>query len=220
MWGKTPQIFPLILTDWNCVLFHNAIGTRKVAFEMLQVTKKADYAVRLMVEVAAHAGESVTTAQIAERQAMPYQFLRKVAQILAAKGLLVTERGGRGGLALARPAEGISVLDILQALDLPPINDCSVDSDNCARRHICAVYPVWFEAQCEMERVLGETALSKLVRAHRVLQSRAHATERGQTAPIRGSISPILDGPRAHERRNGDSLELPKETPVKGGREL
>ena len=187
---------------------------------MLQITKKADYAVRLMVEVAAHSGESVTTAQIAERQAMPYQFLRKVAQALAAKGLLASERGGKGGLTLARPAEQISVLDILQALDLPPINDCAVDPDDCVRREICAVYPVWFEAQREMERVLGGTALSKLVRAHRVLQPRADPTGCGQTAPIRGSKSPVLDSSRARERRKGDSLELPKETPVKGGWEL
>ena len=62
---------------------------------MLQITRKADYAVRLMVEVAAHSGESVTTAEIAESQAMPYQFLRKVAQVLSAKGLLASERGGR-----------------------------------------------------------------------------------------------------------------------------
>ena len=172
---------------------------------MLQITRKADYAVRLMVEVAAHSGESVTTAEIAESQAMPYQFLRKVAQVLSAKGLLASERGGKGGLTLARPPENISVLDILQALDLPPINDCAVDPDDCARREICAVYPVWFEAQREIERVLGGTALSKLVRAHRVLQSRAHAAGRGQTAHIRGSKGPILDCPRARERRNGAS---------------
>jgi Rrf2 family protein len=187
---------------------------------MLQITKKADYAVRLMLEVASHSGGAITTAEIAKRQDIPYPFLRKVAQTLATKGLLASERGGKGGLTLARPAEGISVLDILQALDLPPLNDCAVDPDDCVRREICAVYPVWFEAQREMERVLGGTALSKLVRAHRVLQSRADATERGQTAPIRGSKGPILDGPRADERRNGNPLELPKETPVKGGWEL
>lgn len=187
---------------------------------MLQITRKADYAVRLMVEVATHSGESVTTAQIAESQAMPYQFLRKVAQALAAKGLLASERGGRGGLTLARPAGQISVLDILKALDSPAVNECVVDPDSCERREICAVYPVWFEAQREMERVLGGTALSKLVRAHRVLQSRVHATGRGQTAPKRDPKRSNLNGQRARECGNGNPLELPKETPVKGGMDL
>lgn len=149
---------------------------------MLQITKRADYAVRLMVEVAAHQGRPVTTAEIAERQEIPYQFLRKVGRELASKGLLVSERGGRGGLSLARGAEEISVLDVLRALDLPPMNDCSVDPDNCARRESCAVFPVWFEAQRAIDRVLGGATLSKLVRTHRALQPRPATGERGQKA--------------------------------------
>lgn len=137
---------------------------------MLQITKRADYAVRLMVEVAAHRGMPITTAEIARREGIPYQFLRKVARELAARGLLVSERGGRGGLSLAREAEEISVLDIMRALDAPPLNDCSIQPDRCARREACAVFPVWFEAQREIDRVLKGATLAKLVRAHRVLQ--------------------------------------------------
>jgi DNA-binding IscR family transcriptional regulator len=70
------------------------------------------------------------------------------------------------------------VLDILRALDLPPINDCSIDPDNCPRREICAVFPVWFEAQRELERVFGASRLSKLVRGHRALLARAAAVDR------------------------------------------
>ena len=136
---------------------------------MLQITKRADYAVRLMVVVAAHRGTPITTAEIARRERIPYQFLRKVAQELAGRGLLVSERGGRGGLSLAREAEAISVLDIMRALDAPPINDCSIQPDGCVRRGSCAVFPVWFEAQREIDRVLEGARLSKLVRAHRVL---------------------------------------------------
>lgn len=147
---------------------------------MLRITKKADYAVRLMVEVACYSGRAITTAEIAERQDIPYQFLRKVARTLASRGLLVSERGGKGGLTLARAPEDISVLDILRALGLPPINDCSVDPDNCPRREICAVFPVWFEAQREIERVFGAARLSRLVRAHRALLARAAAAETGQ----------------------------------------
>jgi len=135
-----------------------------------------------MFEVGAHPQGAITTAEVARRQDIPYQFLRKVAQALVAKGLLVSERGGRGGLRLARPAETISVLDILRALDLPPLNDCSTNPNSCKRRAICAAFPVWYEAQLEFDRVLGSTPLSRLVGAHRALQSRATAVEIGQTA--------------------------------------
>lgn len=165
---------------------------------MLQITKKADYAVRLMVGVAAHPGGAVTTAEIAERQEIPYQFSRKVARILVSKGLLSSERGGRGGLTLARSPEDISVLDILRALDLPPINDCSVDPDNCPRREICSVFPVWFEAQREIERVFENARLSKLVRGHRALLARSRSGS-SQSALERDSKGPIPISRMAHE---------------------
>jgi Rrf2 family protein len=82
---------------------------------MLELTKKADYALRLMIEVAASDG-SLTTAQIASREDIPYQFLRKVVQELVGGGLLASSRGGHGGLALAHPAETISLLEIVRAV--------------------------------------------------------------------------------------------------------
>ena len=147
---------------------------------MLQITRKADYAVRLMVEVAAHSGGAIATAEIAERQGIPYQFLRKVARELAAKGLLNSERGSHGGLTLGRAPESISVLDILRALDLPPINDCAMDPDTCGRHETCAAFGVWFEAQAAIDRVLGEATLWRLARAHRVLQAGKGSGESSQ----------------------------------------
>jgi Rrf2 family protein len=171
---------------------------------MLQITKKADYAVRLMVEVAAHSGGVIATAEIAERQDIPYQFLRKVAQELAAKGLLIGERGGHGGLTLGRAPEDVSVLDILRALDLPPINDCAVDPDNCGRQKTCAAFGVWFEAQAAIDRVLAGATLSKLVRAHRVLLARSGGGESGQKARDRDSIGLVFTGQMAHESGIGN----------------
>src|SRR3990172_3702918 len=148
---------------------------------MLQITRKADYAVRLMMEVAAHPGEIVNTAQVAKRQDIPRQFLRKVAQALTMNGLLVSERGGKGGLILARPADQITVLDILRAVDVLAVNDCTISPGSCQRRAVCAAYPFWFEAQREMERVLAQSTLAKIARAHMALEALANRVEGGQT---------------------------------------
>ncbi len=150
---------------------------------MLQITRRADYAVRLVMEVAANQDETVTTALVARRQGIPYQFLRKVAQTLTTGGLLTGARGGAGGLALARPAEQISVLDVLRALDTPEVNDCSINPENCKRRSVCAAYPVWSEAQREMERVLGRTPISRLARMHRSIQERLPLADSGPMTP-------------------------------------
>ena len=60
---------------------------------MLQLTRKTDYGIRLMLEVGAHGNGGMSTAEVARRQEIPYQFLRKVAQTLVAQGLLASRRG-------------------------------------------------------------------------------------------------------------------------------
>ncbi len=140
---------------------------------MLQLTRKADYGLRLMLELAAQSDGSLTVADVSQRQQIPYEFLRKVAQTLVSQGLLVSERGARGGLALARPAEKITVLDIVRAFESPALNRCTVDPPRCDRRDVCAAYPVWVEAQNEVERVLGGARLSSLVDRQEVLDARA-----------------------------------------------
>src|SRR3990172_5068636 len=132
---------------------------------MLSISRMADYAVRLMIEVATEGQTSA--AEVARRQHIPYQFLRKVGTSLAAARLLTAERGIKGGFQLARPAEQISLLDILRVIDRPALNRCTVDPAKCERRDICGAYPAWVSAQLEMERILGSSSLSDLVAQQR-----------------------------------------------------
>jgi Rrf2 family protein len=175
---------------------------------MLQITRKADYAVRLVMEVAANSGGHVTTAQVARREDIPYQFLRKVAHTLVGSGILAGEKGGKGGLALARPADEITVLDVLRAIDVLAVNDCTVSPESCARRSICAAYPFWFEAQREMERVLANTPISRIARAHLALQTRG-----GRSSSNLDPISPVEMVRTAPEIRTVSRLESERQGP-------
>ncbi len=139
---------------------------------MLQLTRKADYGLRLMLEVGGSPSGAATTAEAAQHQQIPYEFLRKVAQTLVSHGLLVSERGAHGGLTLARPAKAISVLDIVQAFDSPALNLCCTDPPRCDRRDTCAVYPVWAETQRQMERTLSSASLSSLIDRQAMLDRR------------------------------------------------
>lgn len=130
---------------------------------MFQLTRKADYAVRLMLEVGCNNGERVSTAEVAQRQDVPYQFLRKVAQELVACKLLISDRGLRGGLRLARSADSITMLDIVSAIEEPALNDCTVVPSACDRRDMCAAFPVWLMAQNQLEQLLSQARLSELV---------------------------------------------------------
>ena len=149
---------------------------------MFGLNRNADYALRLMVEIGASSG-AVSTAEIARRQEIPYQFLRKVARTLVCKGLLQSERGARGGLRLARPGESITLLEIISAFGPPSLNRCTVEPPRCDRRDICGVFPVWAEAQKEVERVLARHPLSEVVSRQAVLSAgRARAGKREPAA--------------------------------------
>lgn len=154
---------------------------------MLQLTRKADYGLRLMLEVGARTGGFIATVEMARRQGIPHEFLRKVAQTLVSHGLLVSARGVRGGFTLAQPAETISVLDIVRAFETPALNLCCVDPPRCDRRDICAVYPVWVEAQIEMERVLGGCRLSSLIDRQAMLDRRGAGRQATRRAALAGA---------------------------------
>ena len=78
----------------------------------MRTTAKADYAVRAAVELAA-AGDLVTAEHIAQAQAIPVNFLENILRDLRRGGIVESRRGQQGGYTLARPAEEISVADVI-----------------------------------------------------------------------------------------------------------
>jgi Rrf2 family protein len=151
---------------------------------MFELTRRADYALRLMIDVGAHDGATVSTADVARCEEIPYQFLRKVAGDLVTAGMLKAGRGVKGGVSLARPPESITALDIVMAIDPPAINQCTIDPSQCDRRDFCAAYPVWMKVQQELERVLKGIRLSDLIRRHKAqLAVRARSVGRAAARP-------------------------------------
>lgn len=84
---------------------------------MISVTAKSRYAVVGMAELARGTGDPVPIATVAERRDIPVQFLEQLFSTLRRAGLLVSQRGVKGGYRLARPPEEITVLEVVQALD-------------------------------------------------------------------------------------------------------
>jgi len=87
----------------------------------VRTTAKADYAVRAAVELAA-AGEVVTAEQVAQAQGIPLNFLENILRDLRRAGIVESRRGQQGGYSLARPAEEISLADVIRAVEGPLAN--------------------------------------------------------------------------------------------------
>ena len=135
---------------------------------MLHITRKGDYAIRGMVYLANRpAGEVNLLADIAEAVEVPKALLAKIFQQFAKQGLVTSARGTGGGFALGRPAEDISLLEIVEAVEGPIfLNRCLLMEGACGRDTFCTVHPVWTGIQREMRSLLGNVTLKKLAGEH------------------------------------------------------
>lgn len=79
------------------------------------LSARVDYAVRAVLEVAARAEEPISAAELAELQGISVSFLENILGDLRRAGIVTSRRGRRGGQLLARPADQISVADVIRA---------------------------------------------------------------------------------------------------------
>ena len=82
----------------------------------MRLSARVDYALRAMSELAA-ANAPRTVDQLAAAQHIPNKYLESILGELRRDGLLRSQRGPEGGYRLARPAEAISIADVIRALD-------------------------------------------------------------------------------------------------------
>lgn len=131
----------------------------------MQITRQTEYAIRTLLELAkGPAGEVLQVKIISERQNIPAEFLKKTVQLLALAGLINTRRGTQGGIMLARPAEEITIADIIKAIEGPvAMNLCLEPGYVCPNQSICPVSPVLVRAQEAFLRELKRESLADLV---------------------------------------------------------
>ena len=128
---------------------------------VLQISKRIDYALRAMVYLAgAPPDRSVPFRKIAAECRLPQDFLGKIMKSLADKGLVRSYRGSAGGYRLARPAGLISFLDVVEAVEGPVnLSPCVGDPQSCAESERCRILDVWRHAQISVVDVLRTTSI-------------------------------------------------------------
>jgi Rrf2 family protein len=86
----------------------------------VRISAKADYAVRAAVELAAATDDKPVKAErIATAQGIPLNFLENILGELRHSGIVRSQRGAEGGFMLAKPADKISVADVMRAVEGP-----------------------------------------------------------------------------------------------------
>lgn len=139
---------------------------------MFPLTRRADYAVRLMLELGDTAdGQRVPATQVAQKCGIPLAFLRKIVADLAKSGLVRSYSGPNGGLILGQPAVSINLIHILEAIEGPLcLNICLVRPQECPRDQICPVHGILGRLQVNLIQQLQEATLDQLVAEKRELE--------------------------------------------------
>jgi Rrf2 family protein len=112
---------------------------------MAGILRHTDYAARVVLHIAGLGSEAkVPIAEISKQRLMPDPFVRRVVARLAWAGILRNVRGSGGGVALARPAADITLLDIVRAMEGGvALNRCVSDPGDCPLSDHCTVHRAW-----------------------------------------------------------------------------
>ena len=147
----------------------------------MKVTAKADYAVRAVLELAAADGALVKADRIAEAQAIPRHFLDNILTDLRRAGIVATQRGAEGGSRLARPAEEITLADVMRAMEGPLAAVRDVRPELLEYKGAAESLPeVWLAVRAALRNVLERVTVADVV-----------------SGKLPKSIAKLLDDPEA-----------------------
>jgi Rrf2 family protein len=126
-------------------------------------SQTVEYALRAIVHLAQHAPAPRTTDQIAEATLVPRAYLSKVLQSLIRAELVQSQRGLGGGMALARPAAELTILEVVNAVEpLQRIRTCPLGLA-AHGVHLCPLHSRLDAALATVEEALGGTTLAEVL---------------------------------------------------------
>ena len=143
----------------------------------MQLTRAADYGVRVMVHLASlPARQRTLLPTLAEATGAPESFLSKVLQALTRAKLIASRRGHAGGFEILPRGRQASMREVVEAIDGPIfLNVCLISDGSCGRETWCPAHPVWAEAQQAMLDVLSKALITEMARQEPARQVRASA---------------------------------------------
>ena len=147
----------------------------------MKLSTKGRYGLRALIDLAVYSEESaVSISSIAEREKISESYLEQLVAKLRKAGLVKSIRGAGGGYKLARPAQEISVGDILRALEgnLEAVECAGLDADRgCEEANFCVTKYVWQRINESIAQAVDEIKLSQLVQESKAVKSRGECSE-------------------------------------------
>jgi Rrf2 family transcriptional regulator, nitric oxide-sensitive transcriptional repressor len=126
-------------------------------------TQTVEYALRAMVCLANANASPQTRSRLVEQTKVPSAYLAKVMREMNRAGLVHAQRGVNGGFTLAKPAEEVSLLEVMNAVDpLPRIPVCPLNLRGHGSR-LCGLHRYLDDSMAALESSLAKKSLADLV---------------------------------------------------------
>ncbi len=132
---------------------------------MFKVNKLTDYATVVLIDMASSA-EIRPTQAISDKTGIPLPTVAKLMKNLVRAGLVQSHRGVHGGYSLSRPADSVTVADVIEAVEGPiAITACVETSDEqCCYESLCPVQGKWNRVNSAVTDALRDVTLAEMVR--------------------------------------------------------
>ena len=131
----------------------------------MRYSTRTRYGLRFLINLAGRPpGSCVQLAEIAREEGLSIKYLEQIVRALRPAGLLRSSRGARGGYALAKAPEDISMCAVFEALEgrITPV-DCLHDAHPCAREAQCPSRWFWKALDGHMRDFLGGVTLARFI---------------------------------------------------------
>jgi FeS assembly SUF system regulator len=137
---------------------------------MIRITKQTDYGIVLLTHLAAHPDHQYNAPELSTEARLPLPMVSKILKLLAKEGLLLSHRGVKGGYSLARPAEEISMAEIIAALEGPiALTQCISVEGDCSHEPLCPVRSNWRRINEAVRMALEGISLAEMARPRQKL---------------------------------------------------
>lgn len=138
----------------------------------MKVSTKGRYGLRAIVDLAVHDKEGqVSLKSVADRQGLSENYLEQLFSSLKKSGLVKSIRGAQGGYFLAKPADKITVGDVLRSLEgtLAPVECIDLDSPTeCKKADSCVTAKVWIKLRDKINEVVDSITIADLVEEYQI----------------------------------------------------
>ncbi|GAA3004280.1 RrF2 family transcriptional regulator [Streptomyces fulvorobeus] len=133
----------------------------------MRISARADYAVRAALQLAASLDDVPLKAEaIADAQDIPHKFLEGILNDMRRGGLVLSRRGGNGGYRLARPAESISIADVIRVVDGPLVSVRGVRPPELSYTGPAeSLLPLWIAVRSNVREILDGVSLAEVASA-------------------------------------------------------